>query len=109
MVAVLVALAAGCSGGDSPAGESTATASPVVAAVEKSLYGKGDTQEVSCESLGTVEVAGVSREVARCSFSEEKNGAGEMRARGGCFVVEDGAALDVTTDVPAEITCFTKT
>ena len=94
---------------DSAAGDSTAAETSVAAAVEQALYEKGDTQELSCESLGTVEVAGVSREVARCSFSEEKDGAGEMRARGGCFVLEDGAALDVTMDVPADVTCFTKT
>ena len=91
------------------AGDSTAAEPSVAAAVEQALYEKGDTQEISCESLGSVEVAGVSREVARCSFSEEKDGAGEMRARGGCFVLEDGAALDVTMDVPADVTCFTKT
>jgi hypothetical protein len=108
-VAALAALAAGCGGSDSGAGDSTAAENSVAAAVEQALYEKGDTQELSCESLGTVEVAGVSREVARCSFSEEKDGAGEMRARGGCFVLENGAALDVTMDVPADVTCFTKT
>ncbi len=107
--AALAALAAGCGGSESEAGDSTAAEASVAAAVEKALYEKGDTQEISCESLGTVEVAGVSREVARCSFSEEKDGAGEMRARGGCFVVADGVALDVTMDVPADVTCFTKT
>ena len=107
--AALAALAAGCGGSDSGAGDSTAAETSVAAAVEQALYEKGDTQEISCESLGTVEVAGVSREVARCSFSEEKDGAGEMRARGGCFVLEDGVALDVTMDVPADVTCFTKT
>ena len=107
--AALAALSAGCGGGDSGAGGSTAAETSVAAAVEQALYEKGDTQEISCESLGAVEVAGVSREVARCSFSEEKDGAGEMRARGGCFVLENGAALDVTMDVPADVTCFTKT
>ena len=108
-VAAVAALVTGCGGGDSTAGEGTATGSSVPAAVEKALYEKGDTQGVSCESLGTVEVGGVAREVARCSFSEEKDGAGKMRARGGCFVVENGAPLDVTMDVPADVTCFTKT
>lgn len=107
--AALAALAAGCGGSDSEAGDSTAAEASVAAAVEKALFEKGDTQEISCESLGTVEVAGVSREVARCSFSEEKDGAGEMRARGGCFVLANGVALDVTMDVPADVTCFTKT
>jgi hypothetical protein len=105
----LAALATGCGGSDSDAGDSAAAEQSVAAAVEKALYEKGDTQELSCESVGTVEVAGVSREVARCSFTEEKDGAGEMRARGGCFVLEDGVALDVTMDVPADVTCFTKT
>ena len=107
VVATLGAVAAGCGSGSSAADEETSGEASVAAAVEKALYEKGDTQEVACESLGTVEVAGVSREVARCSFSEEENGAGEMRARGGCFVLEDGSPLDVTMDVPAEVTCFT--
>jgi hypothetical protein len=105
VAAALVALAAGC--GDD--GETGDNASAAAAAVEKALYEKGDTQEVSCESIGVVEVSGVAREVARCSFTEEKDGAGEMRARAGCFVLEDGSPLDVTMDVPADVTCFTKT
>ena len=107
MVATLAAGAAGCggSGGSPTAGEVTS----VAAAVEQALYEKGDTQEVSCVGVGAVDVAGVSREIARCAFSEEENGAGEMRARGGCFVIENGSPLDVTTDVPADVSCFTKT
>jgi hypothetical protein len=69
----------------------------------------GNTQGVSCENLGTVDVSGVSRDVARCSFSEEKSGSGEMRSRGGCFALEDGTVIDVTLDMPADVTCFTKT
>lgn len=69
----------------------------------------GDTQGVSCDDLGTVKVSGVSREVVRCSFSEEKNGSGEMRSRGGCFALDGGTVIDVTLDVPADVTCFTKT
>ena len=108
-VAALAGLAAGCGGGDSSDAGSTATDTSVAATVEKALYEMGDTQGVSCESLGTVDVSGVSREVARCSFSEEKDGAGAMRARGGCFVLDGGTALDVTMDIPADVTCFTKT
>lgn len=103
----LAALAAGC-GSDRSAGDSGATDTSVAAAVETALYAKGDTQEVACESLGTVDVSGVSREIARCSFGEEEDGAGEMRARGGCFVLENGTPLDVTTGVPAGVACFTK-
>jgi hypothetical protein len=109
-VAVLALAAAGCGGGDSSSTESGTTApdSPVVASVEQALYNRGGTQTISCESLGAVAVAGVSREVTRCMFEEEKDASGEMRARGGCFVVEDGAAVDVTMKVPADVTCFTK-
>jgi hypothetical protein len=28
-----------------------------------------------------------------------------MRARAGCFVLENGAPLDVTMDVPADVSC----
>jgi hypothetical protein len=108
-IAVLTGLAAGCGGDDSTSGNSTAADTSVAGTVEKSLYDMGNTQGVSCENLGTVEVSGVSREVARCSFSEEKDGAGEMRSRGGCFALENGTVLDVTLDVPADVTCFTKT
>ena len=78
-----------------------------MAAVEQALYEQGGTQEISCESLGAVAVAGVSRDVARCMFQEEKEASGKMRARGGCFVLEDGAAVDVTMKVPEGVTCFT--
>ena len=109
-VAAIAIAAAGCGGGESSSTGSGTTAddSPVVAAVEQALYEQGGTQAISCESLGSVAVAGVSREVARCMFEEEKNDSGEMRARGGCFVVEDGAAVDVTMKVPADVTCFIK-
>lgn len=98
---LLAVLAAGCGGSDSASQADTSAA----ASIEKALYEKGDTQEVSCESLGTVDVGGVSREVARCSFTEEKDGAGEMRAKAGCFVLENGAPLDVTMDVPSDVSC----
>lgn len=101
LAALLAVLAAGCGGSDSAPSADTSSA----AAIEKALYEKGDTQEVSCESLGTVDVGGVSREVARCSFTEEKDGAGEMRAKAGCFALENGAPLDVTMDVPSDVSC----
>jgi hypothetical protein len=107
-IAVFVGLAAGC-GGSSTSGDTTAVDTSVAGTVEKSLYKMGDTQGVSCENLGTVKVSGVSREVVRCSFSEEKNGSGEMRSRGGCFALDDGTVIDVTLDVPADVTCFTQT
>jgi hypothetical protein len=109
-VAAIAIAAAGCGGGESSSTGSGTTAndSSLVASVEKALYDQGGTQQISCESLGAVAVAGVSREVARCMFEEEKDVSGEMRARGGCFVIEDGAAVDVTMKVPADVTCFIK-
>ncbi|MGZ8783386.1 MAG: hypothetical protein ACXWZB_07805 [Gaiellaceae bacterium] len=108
-VATLAALAAGCGGDGSPtAGETATTAGDSLAAsIEQALYEKGDTQEVVCEGLGAVDVSGVSREIARCAFTEEKDGAGEMRPKAGCFVLENGAPLDVTMDVPADVSCVT--
>jgi hypothetical protein len=109
LVAVLAGLSAGCGGSDPSSSDSTAADTSIAGAVDKALREMGDTQGVSCESLGAVEVSGVSRKVARCSFSEEKNGSGEMRSRGGCFALEDGTVIDVTLDMPADVTCFTKT
>mgnify|MGYP000223942492 CR=1 FL=1 len=103
-VALLALLAAGCGGGEG--GETQADGS-FAGAVEEALFAKGDTQEISCESLGTVAVSGVQREVARCSFTEEKDAAGEMRARGGCFALEEGLPVDVTMAVPAGVSCVT--
>ena len=105
---MLAALAAGCGGGDTTTGDATPADGSVAASIEKALYAEGDTQEVACESIGTVQVSGVAREAARCSFTEEKDGAGEMRARAGCFVMENGSPLDVTMDVPADVSCVTK-
>ncbi len=109
LIALLVALAAvgaGC-GSETSAGEGATTGPSLAAAVEQALYDEGDTQEISCESLGSVEVDGVAQDVVRCAFSEEENGAGEMRSRGGCFTLENGIARDVTMDVPADVSCFT--
>ena len=107
--AALVGLGAGCSGSDSSSDPSSAADASVASTIEKSLYEAGDTQGISCENLGTFDVAGVSREVARCSFSEEKNGSGAMRSRGDCFALDDGVVTDVTLDMPAGVICFTKT
>lgn len=97
--AVLVLAAAGCGSGS--------TTSGAAEEVEKALYGLGTTQLIDCVALGTVAVAGTQREVARCSFEEEESGDGSMRLRGGCFVVEEGRAVDVTREVPEDVDCVT--
>jgi hypothetical protein len=89
-----------CGGGGTSDGGS-------VQEVEDALYGLGTTQLIDCESIGSVAVAGVDRAVARCSFEEEESGDGSMRQRSGCFVVEDGHAVDVTRELPDDVDCIT--
>jgi hypothetical protein len=101
IVLLLAVVAAGCGGRGDTASSGAATE------VEDALYGLGTTQLIDCTSLGSVDVSGADRDVARCSFEEEESGDGSMRQRSGCFVVEDGRAVDVTRDVPESIDCVT--
>jgi len=106
IVAVLALAAAGCGGSDTENAGSDDQAA-AVREVEDALYGLGTTQLIDCVGLGIVPVAGVDRAVVRCSFEEEKSGDGSMRSRAGCFVAEDGRAIDVTRDVPEVVDCVT--
>jgi hypothetical protein len=103
-VAVLALATAGCGGGDEASGDEAAAAAREV---EKAIFGLGTTQLIDCVGLGAVAVNGVERLVARCSFEEEESGDGSMRARAGCFVAEEGRAVDVTRDVPETVDCVT--
>ena len=90
---------AGCGGDDG-------TSSDDVAAVEAGVVALGNTQNVSCEELGTEEVGGVESTVFTCSFDEESNQAGMMRAASRCYVLrEDGTVDDVTADLRARGSC----
>ena len=56
----------------------------------------------SCEPVGA-EVRG--EPVVGCSFEEERNASGVMRAVDRCFVVRDGVLIDVTREVPVGTSC----
>jgi hypothetical protein len=92
---VLAMLAiAGCGEKPTPAGPTDEVFEGVVA--------KGTTQHVRCNPVG-VEVRG--EPVVACSFEEERNESGVMRAADRCFVVRDGVLIDVTREVPVGTSC----
>ena len=91
---LLVAAAlAGCGDG----GGSGAEADDVTQ-VRDSVVGFGTTQGVRCERAGGAELRGLA--VVRCSFEQEEDVSGAMRAQDRCYVVESGAVVDVTRELP---------
>ena len=92
---LLAALAlAGC-------GEDAAPEAPTDEVFE-GVTGLGTTQDVRCDPVD-VEVRG--EPVVACSFEEERNASGAMRAVDRCFVVRDGVLIDVTREVPVGTSC----
>jgi hypothetical protein len=92
---ILLALAlAGCADEPAPEGPTDEVFAGVVA--------KGTAQDVRCKPVG-VEVRG--EPVVACSFEEERNESGVMRAVDRCFVVRDGVLIDVTREVPVGTSC----
>ncbi len=89
---VVVALA-GCGGDDGPR-----ASEDEVEQIRTSIVGFGTTQGVRCEKADGAELRGLA--VIRCSFEEEENVSGAMRAQGRCYVVESGAVVDVTRELP---------
>jgi predicted small lipoprotein YifL len=85
---------AGCGEKPTPAGPTDKVFEGIVA--------KGTTQHVRCNPVG-VEVRG--EPVVGCSFEEERNESGVMRAVDRCFVVRDGVLIDVTREVPVGTSC----
>ncbi len=71
-------------------------------AVFEGVVAKGTTQDVRCDPVGT-EVRG--EPVVACSFEEERNESGAMRAVDRCFVVREGVLIDVTREVPVGTSC----
>jgi hypothetical protein len=96
-VSFLAALAlAGCGGdGDSEG-------APEVDEVFEGVVAKGTTQDVRCDPVDA-EVRG--EPVVACSFEEERNESGVMRAVDRCFVVIEGVLIDVTGEVPVGTSC----
>jgi hypothetical protein len=66
--------------------------------VRDSVVGFGTTQAVRCEDADGAELRG--RPVVRCSFEQEEDVSGAMRAQDRCYVVESGAVVDVTRELP---------
>lgn len=92
---LLVALAlAGCGGEAAPEAPTDEIFEGVVA--------KGTTQGVRCDPVDA-EVRG--EPVVACSFEEERNESGVMRAVDRCFVVKESALIDVTREVPVGTSC----
>jgi hypothetical protein len=85
---------AGCGGEEAPDRATDQVFAGVVA--------KGTTQDVHCEAVD----AEVREEpVVGCSFEEERNASGAMRAVDRCFVVRAGVLIDVTREVPVGTSC----
>jgi hypothetical protein len=92
---VLAALAlAGCGDDEDADAPTDAVFSGVVAL--------GTTQDVKCEPVG-IEIRGDA--VVACSFEEERNDLGVMRAVDRCFVIREGVLIDVTRQVPVGTAC----
>jgi hypothetical protein len=98
----MVGLAAGCGGGNETAAPSGA---PSAKSVEQAVFQGGIQQNVRCEPAGTFEVRGSRRRVFRCSFEEEKDVSGVMRDVNACYVLQDGALIDVTRELPVGTSC----
>jgi hypothetical protein len=93
----LAALAlAGCGGDADPEG------APEVDEVFEGVVARGTTQDVRCDPVDA-EVR--SEPVVACSFEEERNESGVMRAVDRCFVVKEGVLIDVTREVPVGTSC----
>ncbi|HUQ22803.1 MAG TPA: hypothetical protein VM049_07280 [Gaiellaceae bacterium] len=92
---LLAALAlAGCGGNES--------SDRVADEVFDGVVARGTTQGVRCQPVG-VEMRG--EPVVACSFEEERNASGAMRAVDRCFVLRDGVLIDVTREVPVGTSC----
>jgi hypothetical protein len=93
VLALFVVALAGCGGDGEPEASDTE-----VSRVRDSVVGFGTTQGVRCEDADGAELRG--RPVVRCSFEQEEDVSGAMRAQDRCYVVESGAVVDVTRELP---------
>jgi hypothetical protein len=94
---LLAALALAACGGDAEPEGATE-----VDEVFEGVVAKGTTQDVRCDPVDA-EVRG--EPVVACSFEEERNESGVMRAVDRCFVVREGVLIDVTREVPVGTSC----
>jgi hypothetical protein len=98
----MLGLAAGCGGGNET---TTPAGTPSAKSVEEAVFRGGIQQNVRCQPAGTFGVRGAQRRVFRCSFEEEKDVSGVMRDVNACYVLQDGALIDVTRELPAGTSC----
>ena len=70
--------------------------------VFEGVVATGTAQGVECSPVDA-EVRG--EPVVACSFEEEVNESGAMRAADRCFVVREGVLIDVTREVPVGTSC----
>ena len=88
----MAAALAGCGGDGEPAGNES------VDTVRAAIVGFGTTQSVRCEDADGATLRGLA--VVRCGFEEEVDESGVMSAQDRCYVVESGAVVDVTRELP---------
>ena len=92
VILVVAAALAGCGGDDRPAAKES------IDTVRAAIVGFGTTQSVRCEDADGAELRGLA--VVRCGFEEEVDESGVMSAQDRCYVVESGAVVDVTRELP---------
>jgi hypothetical protein len=92
LILLAAAAFAGCGGDAEPAGNES------VDTVRAAVVGFGTTQAVRCEDADGATLRGLA--VVRCGFEEEEDESGVMRAQDRCYVVESGAVVDVTRELP---------
>ena len=92
LILVVAAALAGCGGDEEPAGNES------VETVRTAIVGFGTTQSVRCEDADGATLRGLA--VVRCGFEEEVDESGVMSAQDRCYVVESGAVVDVTRELP---------
>jgi hypothetical protein len=94
-ILLAVAALAGC-------GEEAGEEPTQVDQVFEGVVASGTAQDVRCDPVDA-EVRG--EPVVACSFEEERNESGVMRAVDRCFVIRDGVLIDVTREVPVGTSC----
>src|SRR5688572_33509099 len=100
--ATSILLAALALGGCGNAEESNDAGPTDADKVFEGVRAKGTTQNIRCNP---VDIEVHAEPVVACSFEEERNESGVMRAVDRCFVVREGVLIDVSREVPVGTSC----